>query len=90
MSLDWQQWMNRAACRPGSGIDPELFHPVGKEEPSPEALAACQRCPVSNECLTHSFRGYGESIEAGVWGGMSEEERQNLKRRRNRRAERVA
>ena len=27
-------WRHRAACRPGQGVDPELFFPVGTSGPA--------------------------------------------------------
>lgn len=72
-------WRHRARCR---NEDPELFFPVGMSGPAllqiSEAKAVCQRCPVKAECLDYALRN-GE--DAGVWGGMSEDERRVLKRR---------
>ena len=45
------------------------------------ALEMCQRCPVVSECLTWALE---TGQDAGVWGGMSEDERRSLKRRRAR------
>ncbi len=46
-----------------------------------EAKAVCERCPVISECLTWALE---TGQDAGVWGGMSEDERRSLKRRRAR------
>lgn len=76
-------WRHRAACR---GQDPELFFPVGTGGPAvmqiAEAKAVCQGCTVASTCLTWAL-DIGE--DAGVWGGMSEDERRALKRRALRR-----
>ena len=75
-------WRHRAACR---DEDPELFFPVGTSGPVllqiTEAKAVCRRCPVSAECLNWAL---ASGQDAGVWGGMSEDERRALKRRNAR------
>ena len=79
MTADWR---HRAACL---GEDPELFFAVGTSGPAvlqnAEAKTVCRRCPVVSECLTWALET-GEP--AGVWGGMSEDERRALKRRNAR------
>jgi WhiB family redox-sensing transcriptional regulator len=81
-------WRHRAICR---DEDPELFFPVGTSGPAvlqiAEAKTVCPRCPVVSECLAHAL-GSGE--DAGVWGGMSEDERRALKRRNARTRARTA
>ena len=73
-------WRHRAACR---DEDPELFFPVGNSGPAllqiAEAKAVCTRCPVTSSCLSWALES---GQDAGVWGGMSEDERRALKRRR--------
>ena len=70
-------WRHRAACRPGSGIDPELFFPIPTDKPGiMAAKAVCARCPVTDQCFQCSM---DERHEAGVWGGLSEEERRLLR-----------
>jgi len=75
-------WRHRAICR---DEDPELFFPVGTSGPAvaqiQEAKAVCARCPVASECLAWALES---GQDAGVWGGMSEEERRALKRRKAR------
>ncbi|MDG4791968.1 WhiB family transcriptional regulator [Micromonospora sp. WMMD1102] len=74
--MDWRHF---AVCRDES---PELFFPVGTSGPAvlqvEQAKAVCRRCPVVVECLDYALTS-GE--DAGVWGGMSEEERRAVKRR---------
>ncbi|MEV7076657.1 WhiB family transcriptional regulator [Streptomyces sp. NPDC093990] len=74
----------RAAC---VGEDPELFFPVGDTGSAllqiEEAKAVCRRCPLIESCLQGALER-GE--KAGVWGGLSEQERRSLKRRQARRA----
>ncbi|MFF5360479.1 WhiB family transcriptional regulator [Streptomyces scabiei] len=73
------EWLRRAAC---VGEDPELFFPVGTTGPALDEVAAAKRvcagCPVRRECLDWAL---GNGQLAGVWGGMSEEERGDLLRR---------
>ena len=75
MALDWR---HRALCR---YEDPELFFPVGTGGPAllqlSEARSVCRRCPVVSECLAFALA----HDEVGVWGGMSEDERRELRRR---------
>ena len=72
-------WRHRAACLTE---DPELFFPIGNTGPAlqqiEEAKAVCQRCPVMEICLKWAIE---TSQDAGVWGGLSEDERRSLKRR---------
>lgn len=73
-------WRHQAVCRKE---DPELFFPVGNSGPAlaqiAEAKIVCNRCPVTVSCLEWAINA---GQDAGVWGGMSEEERRTLKRSR--------
>lgn len=75
-------WRHEAVCR---NEDPELFFPVGSSGPALAQIArakvVCSRCPVTLQCLSWAIE---TGQDAGVWGGMSEDERRSLKRRRNR------
>lgn len=79
-------WRHNAACLTE---DPELFFPIGNTGPAlvqiEEAKAVCRRCDVVDSCLKWAL---SSGQEAGVWGGLSEDERRALKRRtaRQRRA----
>jgi WhiB family redox-sensing transcriptional regulator len=72
-------WRHKAICR---DEDPELFFPVGNSGPAlaqiADAKVVCTRCPVTAECLSWALES---GQDAGVWGGMSEDERRALKRR---------
>jgi len=76
-----QDWRHRAACR---NLDPEIFFPVGTSGPAllqiAEAKTVCRRCPVVSECLAWALA----HEDAGVWGGTTEDERRDLRRRRAR------
>ena len=79
-------WRDRAACLEA---DPELFFPIGNTGPAiaqiEEAKAVCRTCPVIETCLKWAIE---TGQDAGVWGGLSEDERRALKRR-NARARRA-
>jgi WhiB family redox-sensing transcriptional regulator len=70
--------------------DPELFFPIGNTGPAlqqiDEAKQHCRVCEVTETCLRWAL---DTGQDAGVWGGLSEDERRALKRR-NARARRAA
>ena len=76
-------WRNMAAC---IDEDPELFFPIGSTGPAIEqaeaAKSICRRCPVTESCLEWALE---TNQDAGVWGGLSEDERRSLRRSRQRR-----
>ncbi|MFC7933218.1 WhiB family transcriptional regulator [Streptomyces cinereoruber] len=69
-------WQMSAACR---GVGTEVFfHPEGErgqERTAREeaAKAVCATCPVRARCLEHAL-SVGEPY--GVWGGLTEQERE--------------
>ncbi|MFF2773824.1 WhiB family transcriptional regulator [Streptomyces sp. NPDC058052] len=73
-------WRAAAACQEA---DPDLFFPVGTGSPAlaqaEEAKKVCRRCPVREECLRCAMAG--SHPPAGVWGGLTENERRSLRRR---------
>ena len=83
-------WRLRGAC---VDEDPELFFPVGSTGPAlrqvEDAKQVCRRCDVVDMCLRWALE---TGQDAGVWGGLSEDERRALKRRvsRSRRRRRQA
>lgn len=74
-----EDWRHDAACR---DADPELFFPVGMDGPAlvqvGAAKAVCAGCPVRAVCLRWALES---GQDAGVWGGLSEDERRALRRR---------
>jgi WhiB family redox-sensing transcriptional regulator len=72
-------WRDRAACL---DEDPELFFPIGNTGLAllqiEEAKAVCRRCEVVDICLKWAVE-FGQ--DAGVFGGLSEDQRRALKRR---------
>ncbi len=81
-------WRHVAACREE---DPELFFPIGNTGPAlsqiEEAREVCRRCPATDPCLQWALE---TGQDAGVWGGLSEDERRALKRRTARNRARTA
>lgn len=76
-------WRSQAAC---SEQDPELFFPIGTTGPAVEQADAakriCSDCVVREECLEYAI---ASNQDAGIWGGLTEDERRTLKRARQRR-----
>jgi WhiB family redox-sensing transcriptional regulator len=72
-------WRKRGPC---TKVDPELFFPIGNTGSAllqiEEAKNVCDRCPVRQTCLEWAL---DTGQDAGVWGGLSEDERRSLKRR---------
>ena len=75
----WHAWREHAACR---DLDTGLFFPAGEGEASADqveaAKAVCAACPVRAECLSFALQ---TRQEAGIWGGLTEEERRRHRRR---------
>jgi WhiB family redox-sensing transcriptional regulator len=71
-------WMADGLCRQ---FDPDLFFPDGRGAAvaiqNAQAKEVCMGCPVRAVCLEWAI-DTGQS--AGVWGGMSEDERAPLRR----------
>lgn len=79
-------WQNAAACR-GESI--ELFFGCDGERPAerdirvPKAKAICAVCPVRSDCLSYAAV---RPEKHGIWGGMTEDERESARRNERRRA----
>jgi len=75
-------WIQRALCR---DVDPDIFFPVGTSGPALEqaqrAKAICASCKVRAQCLDWAL---ATGQDSGVWGGMDEEERREIRRARRR------
>jgi WhiB family redox-sensing transcriptional regulator len=73
---DVWEWQLQGSCR---GADPDLFfHPEGERGPAragreTAAKAICASCPVLQQCAAHAL---AVREPYGVWGGMSEEDRE--------------
>jgi WhiB family transcriptional regulator, redox-sensing transcriptional regulator len=78
------EWIERAACLEH---DPDLFFPVGTTGPAvaqtARAKEVCEPCVVRRDCLAWAL---DTCQDAGVWGGLDEEERREIRRARRRAA----
>jgi len=74
-------WMVQAACANHS--DPDLWFPGTGDQVSlsAPAKAICRDCPVQPECLDYALTY--PSLQ-GIWGGLTEPERRQLRRKANR------
>lgn len=79
-------WRDLAVCRDRGRYDPELWFPNGNTGPAllqtEEAKRVCLACPAVEWCLQWALE---TGQNHGVWGGLSEDEREVLRRRRARR-----
>lgn len=79
VTWDAARWRHAAACH---DVDPELFFPVGVTgqavEQTEQAKAVCATCSVAEECLIFAVT---TNQEYGVWGGLDEDERRDVRRR---------
>jgi len=77
--FDERAWRQSAACR---DVNPKVFFPVGSTGSAIKKIAAakavCRDCPVRLVCLQFALT---TNQEDGVWGGYSEDERRELRRR---------
>ena len=79
---DKWEWQYDGACR---GSDPEQFfldpnmRGLNKRTKELNAIKVCNTCPVKQACLDHAL-----SVPEifGVWGGMTEEQRHELLRKK--------
>lgn len=75
-------WRQHAACADES---PELFFPIGVTGPAllqaAQAQEVCHGCPVMDRCGQWAL---DNNIEDGVWGGLTEDDRNYLRRRNSR------
>jgi WhiB family redox-sensing transcriptional regulator len=71
-------WRDDAACR---DADPELFFPEcdvrSARAQVKTAKLICRGCPVKLTCLDWAL---ASGQEAGIWGGLTEDERRRLLR----------
>ena len=83
-------WRLNAACK---DTDPSLFFPIGTTGLAIDQIEAakqvCTKCPCMEDSLQFAF---DTNQDAGVWGGLGEEERRVIRRQRAaaRRAARLA
>ena len=84
-NADLWDWQMQGACR---GEDPDVFfHPEGERGPARAAReraakAICASCPVIAQCAAHAL---AVREPYGVWGGLSEDDREAIYARRRQR-----
>lgn len=77
-TTDVWEWQLHGRCR---GLDTELFfHPEGERGPrrsnrEAAAKAICAGCPVLLDCRRHALAA---QEPYGVWGGLSEQDREAI------------
>lgn len=84
-----QCWRDYAACK---DMPPEVFFPDRNDpDARKHAKAICAECQVKEHCLEFALAngGRGNVGAYGIWGGMSERERERLRKRRLREAPNV-
>jgi len=75
---DTWEWQLQGACR---GVNGDLFfHPEGERGPrrsgrEAAAKGVCAGCPVVAQCRDHAL---ASREPYGVWGGLSESEREDI------------
>ncbi len=88
LTIESDEWRRNAACR---DTDPDLFFPVGTTGPAIEqianAKAVCHQCDAQTACLEFAI---ATNQDSGIWGGTSEEERRQLRKKYNNRGRRTA
>jgi hypothetical protein len=62
----------QAVC---ASVDPDLWFPEDATSIFSPVYLMCSTCPVQRECLKYSF---DHREEFGVWGGVSESQREKL------------
>ena len=74
-------WYERALCAEVGG---ELFFPEkGESDKTRSAKAVCNRCDVRPECLSYAL---SLGPIQGVWGGLTEREREKARRKNRERS----
>ena len=85
-NADIWDWQMSGLCR---GVDSSMFfHPDGergraRSQREMRAKEMCRSCPVVTQCRSHAL-AVGEPY--GIWGGLSESERELLLKRGIRRS----
>jgi WhiB family redox-sensing transcriptional regulator len=69
------KWRELAECK---DVPPSIFYDRESREDILRAKSYCEKCEVRIACLDHALE-VGE--KHGVWGGLTEDERENLQQR---------
>jgi WhiB family redox-sensing transcriptional regulator len=69
-------WLEHRGCK---GVDTAVFYPGrGDHQAVATAKTICAGCPVRQDCLDYAIR---TSQRIGIWGGLSEYERRDIRSR---------
>lgn len=79
MGIDWKLQGRCVGVQPP---DADLFFSEDYRDQKRAKKEYCAWCPVTKECLEYAF---ATDTWIGVWGGMTEKERERLDRQRRRR-----
>lgn len=74
------EWMKQAACQ---GVPVVVFYPTD-EAGEREAKRVCARCEVRPDCLAYALNTHRDATDAGIWGGTTDRERRQMRRRTRR------
>lgn len=77
------EWMDAAAC---VHVDIAIFFPEPKRPGAKltsyaQARQVCARCTVREECLAHAMSHELQNNRLGMYGGLTPEQRDRLRRR---------
>ena len=72
--MERPDWQRQAACRKHRELT--WFPSRGEHVAFAAAKAVCSGCPVQTECLTAAL---DEGVPDGIWGGLSANERRQLR-----------
>jgi hypothetical protein len=78
VSTDTRVWLAQGVCaRLASGyVEATFFAERGQREELATAKAICSSCPVVSQCLAWALE---TGQDAGVWGGLTADERRALR-----------
>jgi len=74
LGFNKRAWQGDARCR---GLALDLFFPE-RGETTKKVKGICEPCKVKTECLDYAI----ENERFGIWGGMSEQERRGVRRKK--------
>jgi len=81
--LERSVWRAKSVCK-GLPIS-WFFDPVETVlEGGPNVREICRLCPVSSECLEEALTYENQADLAGIWGGLDETERKQIRKDRRK------
>lgn len=76
--VNTEAWMASGACVPLDAPVVNWFADRRQGSQRKLAVAICHTCPVEQQCRTYAMAELGPKALAGVWGGLTSEEREAL------------